>query len=232
MTVCSLSDVSWLSIGYLTPETLNRIHILWLGGQGQHPDAFLAPPLITSLARWHCSLSSFKQNKYWKKLCWQHQTLSAVYRCIWSHWQFHRQRPTSLWGMQHQIVICSRCFTVRFRHFGLNSFPGNRLTYVWAQLQTGRKCFHRWRSSPTSYNSWWRSACGHDSRQLLSASFVGSQTEPKAPATHCLWAGSSLAHLPPLMQEFKRFQFTVGQRYAAMCMVLAIFMLLYRLMRN
>ena len=34
---------------------------------------------------------------------------------------------------------------------------------------------------------------------------------------HCCWAGSNLALLPPLMQEFKRFQFAVGQRHAAMC---------------
>ena len=49
---------------------------------------------------------------------------------------------------------------------------------------------------------------------------------------HCCWAGSNLALLPSLRQEFKRFQFAVGQRYAAVCTVLAMFMLLYRLMWN
>ena len=34
---------------------------------------------------------------------------------------------------------------------------------------------------------------------------------------HCCWAGSNLALLPPLMQEFKRFKFAVGQTHAAMC---------------
>src|SRR6218665_3841578 len=32
-----------------------------------------------------------------------------------------------------------------------------------------------------------------------------------------LLAAISLAAIPPLMQEFKRFQFAVSQRYAAMC---------------
>src|SRR6218665_992105 len=47
---------------------------------------------------------------------------------------------------------------------------------------------------------------------------------------HCCSAGSNLALLPSLRQEFKRFQFAVGQRYAAMCTVLAMYM--YRLMLN
>jgi len=45
-------------------------------------------------------------------------------------------------------------------------------------------------------------------------------------------AGSNLALLLPLMQEFKQFQFAVGQRYGAVCTVLAMFMLLYRSMWN
>src|SRR6218665_439802 len=38
--------------------------------------------------------------------------------------------------MQHQIMIFRRCFTVRFRLSGLNSSPGNLLTYmyVWAYI--------------------------------------------------------------------------------------------------
>jgi len=44
---------------------------------------------------------------------------------------------------------------------------------------------------------------------------------------HCCWAGSSnLALLPSLRLEFKRLQFAVGQIYADMCTVLAMFMLL------
>src|SRR6218665_3397161 len=42
---------------------------------------------------------------------------------------------------------------------------------------------------------------------------------------HCSSAGSNLALLPSLRQEFKRFQFAVGQRYATMCTVLAVFTL-------
>jgi len=32
--------------------------------------------------------------------------------------------------MQHQIMIFRRCFTIRFRHSGLNSSPGNLLTIM------------------------------------------------------------------------------------------------------
>src|SRR6218665_869136 len=45
---------------YFTPEILNRIHILLLGGQGQRPGVVWHFQLLTSLARWHGSLSSFK----------------------------------------------------------------------------------------------------------------------------------------------------------------------------
>jgi len=34
---------------------------------------------------------------------------------------------------------------------------------------------------------------------------------------YCWWAGSNLALLQPLLQEFKRFQFTFGQRSEGMC---------------
>ena len=52
--------------GYFTPETLNRIHILRLGGQDQRPDAVLALPLDYQFGTMTLfPLSSFKQNEYW-----------------------------------------------------------------------------------------------------------------------------------------------------------------------
>src|SRR6218665_587222 len=44
----------------------------------------------------------------------------------------------------------------------------------------------------------------------------------KATYTRVGLLANNLALLPSLRQEFKRFQFAVGQRYAAMCKVLAM----------
>ena len=52
---------------------------------------------------------------------------------------------------------------------------------------------------------------------------VSDRTTLQALATHYWWARSNLALHLPLMQEFKRFQFAIGQRYAAMCTVLVMF---------
>ena len=112
--------------GCFTQEIINRIHILWLGGQG----VVLALTVTDQFSKIVISLSSFKQN--WNSAMLIAPRTSAVYRCTWSHWQFHRQCPTSLQAMQHQIMIFRRCFTVRFRHSGLNFSPGNLLICVWA----------------------------------------------------------------------------------------------------
>src|SRR6218665_1420859 len=45
------------------------------------------------------------------------------------------RRPTPLAEMQPQTIIFRRCFTVRFRNSGLNTSPGNILTYVFPNRQ-------------------------------------------------------------------------------------------------
>src|SRR6218665_1367278 len=50
-----------------------------------------------------------------------------------------RRRPTPLAEMQPQTIIFRRCFTVRFRNSGLNTSPGNILTYVLCLLPNRQK---------------------------------------------------------------------------------------------
>ena len=45
LTVGCLLPISKVILTYFVPEILNRIHILWLGGQGQHHGLVLALPV-------------------------------------------------------------------------------------------------------------------------------------------------------------------------------------------
>ena len=135
---CRMSmDYMYLQ-GYFTPEILNRNPILQYVIGRARSASWCCSGTSSCWPVWqddmaHCHPLNRTNRPSGKELRMLiAPRTSAVYQCIWSHWQFHRQCPTSLRAMQHQIMIFRRCFTVRFRLSGLNSSPGNLLTYVWA----------------------------------------------------------------------------------------------------
>jgi len=65
------------SIGFISCDWAGKVSVLVLFWHFQ---------LMTSLARWHGSLSSFKQNGYWNRAMLLALRTSAVYRCVWSLW--------------------------------------------------------------------------------------------------------------------------------------------------
>ena len=114
----------------------------------------------------------------------------------------HRRCPSSLWATQPRSRSFRRCFTIMFRHSGLNSSPGTSHN---CGCQTGSKCFrhlpihsfiHSFKSlllphltAPAGVP-----LCPLDSlapldirHQTLPARLSVPQTELQAPAMHCWW---------------------------------------------
>lgn len=149
-----MSDVSWLSPIYYYIFSIALRSSDW-AGKASVPVLFWH---VQFLARWHGSHSPLIQN--W---CWNSSFADGTTRLrsmpMWSHWLFHRRRPTPLWAMQHIDRDLQKMLHLRFRHSGFNSSPGTPLTCVWAWLPSKQDSVNRWAScSPASYHSSWHAA--------------------------------------------------------------------------
>jgi len=131
-------------------------------------------------------------------------------------------------------MIFRICFTVRFRHSGLNSSQGNLLTYVWAYCKQAGSAFidddhllpHLTIPAGVVYRRW----------TLVISRFMSALQDLRPNCRHRQCTVDGLAAILTFSHHscrlLKRFQFAVGQGYAAMCAVLAMLMLLYRLSTN
>ena len=121
------------SIGFKSGDWAGQSRVLML---------FWSFHLVTSFARWHGALWSWKKNWSWNS-CWADDNMRfcsiVTYLVALTIPSTMCRRPMPLADMQPQTMIFKGCFTVRFRHSGLNSSPGNLLTYVWAWLTNKQK---------------------------------------------------------------------------------------------
>jgi len=113
-----------------------------------------------------------------------------------------------------------RYFTVRLRHCGLNSYPGNFLTcrHTWAWLPNRQDVLSSLNIIFSHHLPAWAGLppCPLD---YLAPLNIGHQLLPA-----CLATNRQQSHFsPPLMQKFRRFELAVGQRHAEVCSSLARF---------